>query len=90
MRYRRLRDELDGHKGTHINDKRVLRICKKYNIWSNIKCKPKSYTRGDRNPDHIASIIYTEIFMLANRMRNDSSMYLNLNTTVEVNFTKYI
>ncbi|MFR8179960.1 MAG: IS3 family transposase, partial [Dorea sp.] len=26
MGYRRIRDELDGHKGIHVNDKRVLRI----------------------------------------------------------------
>ena len=54
MGYRRIRDELDGHKGIHVNDKRVLRICRKYDIKSNIKWKPKSCTRGDRNPDHIA------------------------------------
>ena len=29
---RRIRDELDGHKGIHVNDKRVLRICRKYDI----------------------------------------------------------
>ena len=49
MGYRRIRDELDGHKGIHVNDKRVLRICRKYDIKSNIKWKPKSCTRGDRN-----------------------------------------
>ena len=54
MGYRRIRDELDGHRGIHVNDKRVLRICRKCNIKSNIKWKPKSCTRGDRNPDHIA------------------------------------
>ena len=54
MGYRRIRDELDGHKGIHVNDKRVLRICRKYDIKSNIKWKPKSCTRGDRNPNHIA------------------------------------
>ena len=54
MGYRRIRDELDGHKGIHVNDKRVLRICRKYDIKSNIKWKLKSCTRGDRNPDHIA------------------------------------
>ena len=42
MGYRRIHDELDGHKGIHINDKRVLRICRKYDIKSNIKWKPKS------------------------------------------------
>ena len=54
MGYRRIRDELDGHKGIHVNDKRVLRICRKYDIKSKIKRKPKSCTRGERNPDHIA------------------------------------
>ena len=54
MGYRRIRDELEGHKGIHVNDKRVLRICRKCDIKSNIKWKPKSCTRGDRNPDHIA------------------------------------
>ena len=28
MGYRRIRDELEGHKGIHVNDKRVLRICR--------------------------------------------------------------
>ena len=37
-----------------MNDKRVLRICRKYDIKSKIKWKPKSCTRGERNPDHIA------------------------------------
>lgn len=54
MGYRRIQDELDGHKGIHVNDKRVLRICRKYDIKSNIKWKPKICTSGDRNPDHIA------------------------------------
>ena len=36
MRYRRIRDELDGHKGIHVNDKRLLLICRN-NIKSNIK-----------------------------------------------------
>mgnify|MGYP000381165974 CR=1 FL=1 len=54
MGYRRIRDELDGHKGIHVNDKRVLRICRKCDIKSNIKWKPKSCTRGERNPDHVA------------------------------------
>lgn len=36
MGYRRIRDELFGHKGMHVNDKRVLRICRKCDIKSNI------------------------------------------------------
>ena len=54
MGYRRIRDELDRYEEIHINDKKVLRICRTYDITSNIKWKPKSCTRGERNPDHIA------------------------------------
>lgn len=83
MGYRRIRDELDGHKGIHVNDKRVLRICRKYDIKSNIKWKPKSCTRRDRNPDHIAKTIYTVNFTPKNRMKSGLQMFLNLNTTTE-------
>lgn len=54
MGYRRIRDELDVNHDIEVNDKRVLRICRKQGIQSTIKWKPKSCTRGDRNPDHIA------------------------------------
>lgn len=54
MGYRRIRDELNVRHGEHVNDKRILRICRKKGIQSTIKWKPKSCTRGDRNPDHIA------------------------------------
>ena len=52
--YRRIRDDLERYHGIKVNDKRVLRICRKYDIKSKIKWKPKSCTRGERNPDHIA------------------------------------
>lgn len=55
MGYRRIRDELDRHYGIHVNDKRILRICRKREIKSNIKWKPRSCTRSDRTPDHIAN-----------------------------------
>ena len=54
MGYRRIRDELAGHYGIDVNDKRILRICRKKNIVSTIKWRPKSCTKSDRNPDHIA------------------------------------
>lgn len=54
MGYRRIRDELAVNHGIDVNDKRVLRICRKQEIKSNIKWKPKSCTRGDRNPNYIA------------------------------------
>lgn len=83
MGYRRIRDELDGHKGIHVNDKRVLRICRKYDIKSNIKWKPKSCTRGDRNPDHIAKNYLHREFHAENQMKSGLQMFLNLNTTTE-------
>ncbi len=57
--YRRIRDELDGHKGIHVNDKRVPVSAEKCDIKSNIKWKPKSCTRGERNPDHVAKKLFT-------------------------------
>ncbi len=54
MGYRRIRDELDVNHDIDVNDKRILRICRIKGIQSTIKWKPKSCTRADRNPDHIA------------------------------------
>ena len=54
MGYRRIRDELAVNYGIPANDKRILRICRKIGIQSSIKWKPKSCTKADRNPSHIA------------------------------------
>ncbi len=54
MGYRRIRDELDRHHKINVNDKRVLRICRKMSIQSTIKWKPKSCTRSSNDPAHIA------------------------------------
>ena len=54
MGYRRIRDELDKKHGIAVNDKRVLRICRKERIQSTIKWKPKSCTRSSNEPAHIA------------------------------------
>lgn len=54
MGYRRIRDELDRKHGIAVNDKRVLRICRKEHIQSTIKWKPKSCTRSSNDPSHIA------------------------------------
>ena len=53
MGYRRIRDELDKKHGITVNDKRVLRICRKEHIQSTIKWKPKSCTRSSDDPAHI-------------------------------------
>ena len=54
MGYRRIRDELDRRYDTSINDKHVLRLCRKNRIQSTIKWKPKSCTRASNDPAHIA------------------------------------
>ena len=54
MGYRRIRDELDRHHDINVNDKRILRICRKENIQSTIKWKPRSCTRNSHDPAHIA------------------------------------
>ena len=53
MGYRRIRDELDKKHGITVNDKRVLRICRKEHVQSTIKWKPKSCTRSSDDPAHI-------------------------------------
>ena len=65
--------------------KRILRICRKYDIKSNIKWKPlRVVARGDRNPDHIAKTIYTVNSSHAEKP-NEKGLpdVLNLNTTTE-------
>lgn len=54
MGYRRIRDELDKKHGIAVNDKRVLRICRKEHVQSTIKWKPKSCTKNSNDPAHIA------------------------------------
>ena len=54
MGYRRIRDELAVNYGIPVNDKRILRICRKIGIQSPIKWRPKSCTKADRNLAHIA------------------------------------
>ena len=54
MGYRRIRDELERHHDIDVNDKRILRICRKEHIQSTIKWKPKNCTRNSNDPAHIA------------------------------------
>jgi putative transposase len=54
MGYRRIRDELAVHQDIDVNDKRVLRICRKEHIQSTIKWHPKSCTKSSADPAHIA------------------------------------
>lgn len=52
--YRRIRDDLVNDFGLHVNDKRVLRICRILEIQSTIKRAPMSITKNSKNPYHIA------------------------------------
>lgn len=54
MGYRRLKDELERHHDIKVNDKRILRVCRKEHIQSTIKWKPKSCTRNSADPLYIA------------------------------------
>ena len=54
MGYRRIRDELNRRYDTDVNDKRVLRLCRKNHVQSAIKWKPKSCTKSAKDPAHIA------------------------------------
>ena len=52
--YRRLNDDLRHDHGIHVNDKRVLRICRARDIRSTIKYNNRGCTRRAKNPQYIA------------------------------------
>lgn len=52
--YRRMNDDLRHDHGIHVNDKRVLRICRAKDIKSTIKYSTHSCTRRAKNPQYLA------------------------------------
>ena len=60
--YRRIRDDLKRYHDINVNDKRVLRICRKKNIKSTIKYANSGCTRQAINPLHIAENILNREF----------------------------
>lgn len=54
MGYRRIRDELDRYHDIHVNDKRILRINRVFQIQSTIKFRRHSCTRSAASPAHVA------------------------------------
>lgn len=60
--YRRIRDDLERYHNINVNDKRVLRICRKKNIKSTIKYTNNGCTRRVVNPQHIAENILNREF----------------------------
>lgn len=60
--YRRIRDDLERYHGINVNDKRVLRICRKRGIKSTIKYASHGCTRQARNPQYIAENVLNREF----------------------------
>ena len=60
--YRRIRDELERYHDIKVNDKRVLRICRKKGIKSTIKYSNNGCTRQAANPQFIAENILNREF----------------------------
>jgi transposase-like protein len=60
--YRRISAELERYLDTPVNDKRVLRICRKRNIKSTIKYSNNGCTRQAVNPQYIAKNILNREF----------------------------
>ena len=52
--YRRINDDLQHDQGIHVNDKRVLRICRAKDIKSTIKYNNHGCTRHAKNPQYLA------------------------------------
>ena len=60
--YRRIRDELERYHDIKVNDKRVLRICRKKGIKSTIKYANNGCTKQAANPQFIAENILNREF----------------------------
>jgi transposase InsO family protein len=60
--YRRLRDDLEGYHDIKVNDKRVLRICRKRDFKSTIKYSNNGCTRQATNPLHLAENLLNREF----------------------------
>lgn len=72
--YRRIRDELERYHNIDVNDKRVLRICRKLNIKSTIKYSNNGCTRQASNPQYIAENILNREFTADAPNENGSQM----------------
>jgi transposase InsO family protein len=60
--YRRINDDLRHDHDIHVNDKRILRICRARNIKSTIKYKNHGCTRQAKNPQYIAENLLNRQF----------------------------
>ena len=62
MGYRRLNDKLRHDDAIIVNDKRILRICRKRQIKSNLKYHYDGCTRPSKNPAFIAENVLNREF----------------------------
>lgn len=62
MGYRRLRDALAHDEDIHVNDKRVLRICRKKKIQSIVKGRHNCCTKPASDPAYVAENILNREF----------------------------
>ena len=60
--YRSIKDELDRYHDIHVNDKRVLRICRNLGIKSTIKYSNHGCTVNATNPQHISENVLDRKF----------------------------
>ena len=60
--YRRINDDLWHYEHIHVNDKRVLRICRAKGIKSTIKYNNHGCTRRSNNPQYIAENLLSRNF----------------------------
>lgn len=60
--YRRLNDDLRHDYGIHVNDKRVLRICRARDIRSTVKYNNRGCTRRTQNPQYVAENLLNRQF----------------------------
>ena len=63
--YKRLNDDLRHDHGIHVNDKRVLRICRARDIRSTVKYNNHGCTRQAKNSQHIAENLLNRQFYAA-------------------------
>ena len=66
MGYRRLNDKLRHDENIVVNDKRILRICRKKQIKSNLKYRYDGCTRPSKNPAFIAENVLNRDFKADN------------------------
>ena len=62
MGYRRIRDTLAHDQGIQVNDKRILRICRKKKIQSMIKHRYNCCTRPSADPAYVAENVLNREF----------------------------